>query len=111
MKLPNARDAIVERRKVIDYLLASEHPEGGGKADFFAHFGFTATEWEVFAHSLIADAQAHPVSSVSESKYGTKYRIDGTILCPDGGSPSIRAVWIIDRGSETPRLVTAHPLP
>ena len=31
MNLPNAHQAIVERRKVTDYLLAIEHPEGGGK--------------------------------------------------------------------------------
>ena len=110
MNLPNAHNAIVERSKVIDYLLAVEHPEGGGKAEFFTRFGFTADEWEILAEALIAHARTHPVSSFSESKYGTKYRIDGPLPCPDGRAPSIRAVWIIDSGSDVPRLVTAHPL-
>lgn len=110
MNLPNAHLAIVERRKITDYLLASEHPEGGGKAEFFTRFGFVADEWEALAETLMAHALAHPVSSMSESKYGTKYRIDGRILCPDGRAPFIRSVWIIDSGTEAPRLVTVHPL-
>ena len=110
MNLPNARRAIVERAKIVDYLLAPEHPEGAGKAEFFTHFGFVAAEWEALADALLMHARTHPVSSKSESNYGTKYRIEGPIRCPNGRSPSIRAVWIIDSGTDTPRLVTAHPL-
>ncbi|HEY5893971.1 MAG TPA: hypothetical protein VIT91_12140 [Chthoniobacterales bacterium] len=110
MNLPNALRAAVERRKIADYLLAFDHPEGSGKAEFFTRFGFTADDWEVLACALIEHARTHPISSTSESKYGIKYRIDGPIRCPDGRSPSIRAVWVIDTGADAPRLVTAHPL-
>jgi len=110
VNLPNANNAYVERSKITDYLLAFDHPEGGGKADFFTRFGFSTDEWQVLADALIAHARGNPVSSTSESKYGTKYRIDGQIRCPDGRSPSIRVVWIIDTGADAPRLVTAHPL-
>ena len=109
MNLPNAINAYVERSKIVDYLLAIDHPEGSGKAEFFTRFGFTADKWQVLADALIAHARTHPVSSMSESKYGTKYRIDGAIHCPDGRAPSLRAVWIIDAGADAPRLVTAHP--
>ena len=110
MDLPNAINAYAERSKIIDYLLAFDHPEGGSKAEFFTRFGFTADTWQVLADALIAHARTHPVCSTSESKHGTKYRIDGQVSCPDGRSPSIRAVWIIDTGAEAPRLVTAYPL-
>ena len=110
MNLPNAINAYAEQRKIIDYLLAFDHPEGGGKADFFTRFGFMADEWQVLAAALIAHAQSNLVSSTSETEHGTKYRIEGQIQCPDGRSPSIRAVWIIDAGANAPRLVTAHPL-
>lgn len=109
MHLPNASQAVVKQRKVTDYLLAFEHPEGGGKAEFFTHFGFAAELWETLADALRAHALAHPVSSISDSPYGIKHRLDGPLLCPDGRIPSVRAVWIIDRGSTAPRLVTAHP--
>ena len=110
MNLPNAINAYVERSKIVDYLLAFEHPEGSGKAEFFTRFGFTTEKRQVLADALIAHARTHPVSSMSESNYGTKYRIDGPIHCPDGRSPSLRAVWIIDTRADAPRLVTAHPL-
>lgn len=29
---------------------------------------------------------------------------------PDGRLPQVRAVWIVDTGKDTPRLVTAYPL-
>jgi hypothetical protein len=108
--LPNSDRASVEQSKITNYLLAFDHPEGAGKAEFFTHFGFTVSGWQVLADALTAHAQMQGVSLVSESVYGTKYRIDGPISCPDGRSPSIRAIWIIDAGSEFPRLVTAFPL-
>ena len=109
MNLPNAQIAHVERNKIVAYLLAPDHPEGAGKAEFFAHFGFTVDLWEVLADALLAHARTHPVASVSETRYATKYRIEGPVACPDGRSPSIRTVWIVDGGSDAPRLVTAHP--
>jgi hypothetical protein len=108
--LPNAETARIEERKITDYLLAFDHPEGAGKGEFFASFGFTVTHWQLLADALLAHARTHPVSSSSRSIYGTKYRIDGAISCPDGRMPVIRSVWIIDAGAEIPRLVTAHPL-
>ncbi len=110
MNLPNASDAVVEPSKIKDYLLAAEHPEGAGKAGFFARFGFTLDEWERLADALVAHAREHPVSSVSVSPYGTKYLVDGPLRCPDDRLPTIRAVWIVDRGATAPRLVTAYPL-
>jgi hypothetical protein len=110
VNLPNADDALVEQSKIADYLLAFDHPEGSSKAEFFSSFGFTAGDWQALAHALVDHARAHPVFSVRKSRYGTKYRIDGPIHCPDGRTPFIRAVWIIDEGRQNPRLVTAHPL-
>ena len=93
----------------MDYVLAPDHPEGAGKAEFFAHFGFSPDAWEVLAEALLAHARTHPVVSTSETRYGVKYRIEGPVVCPNGRSPSIRTVWIIDAGTDAPRLVTAHP--
>jgi hypothetical protein len=109
VNLPNAVNSYVEPAKIVDYLLNREHPEGAGKAEFFAHFGFTVEAWEVLAEALVIHARTHQVASMSETRYGVKYRIEGPIICPDGRAPSIRSVWIIDAGANEPRLVTAHP--
>jgi len=110
MMLPFSDKARVEQNKITDYLLAFDHPEGASKARFFTRFGFNAAEWQLLAEALVAQALAHEITSISESAYGTKYQIDGPIFCPDRRSPLIRTVWIVDAGSDFPRLVTAHPL-
>jgi len=42
VKLRNSHLAVVERSKVVEYLLNSAHPENGGKAQFFESLGFSA---------------------------------------------------------------------
>jgi len=49
MKLPNAAQAIVEREKIVEYLLNSMHRYGASKAAFFTRFGFRADNWELLA--------------------------------------------------------------
>lgn len=52
MKLPNASEAIVEEKKITRYLLNRDHPDNGGKADFFVALGFRHDYWELMAASL-----------------------------------------------------------
>ena len=44
MKLLNLEHLIVEREKIVDYLLNPSHPYGASKARFFIEFGFHADE-------------------------------------------------------------------
>ena len=109
MKLPNAHLAVVKREKIVEYLLNPAHPDNGGKASFFMALGFRLDDWETFAATLRRMALAFPVSQNMETVHGKKYIIDGVLETPVGKSPVVRAVWIIDRGEEHPRLVTAYP--
>lgn len=110
MKLPNARQARVERTKVVDYLLSESHSDGRSKAAFFLSFGFDRRRWGVLAEALRTHGAANEVVAIEESNYGTRYLVDGIIETPDGRNPRIRTVWIIDSVNDEPRLVTAHPL-
>jgi hypothetical protein len=109
MTLPNAQLAIVERGKIVEYLLNPAHPDNGGKAPFFMALGFGAHDWELFAAALCRLALNSPVSQNMETEHGKKYIIDGAIETPLGKMPMVRTVWIIDKGSDAPRLVTAYP--
>ena len=102
---------IVEESKISDYLLDLEHRIGGAKARFFMGFGFDASRPVEFAECLKSHAASNPVVSVGDTGYGTKWVVEGPITCPDGRSPGIRTVWILDSGREFPRLVSAYPLP
>jgi hypothetical protein len=44
-----------------------------------------------------------------ETVHGKKYIVDGAIETPSGKTPVVRTVWIVDEGSDVPRLVTAYP--
>lgn len=110
MKLPNADQATVDESKVVEYLLSTSHPEGQSKAAFFSMFGFRAHRWKTLARVLREHGTAGEVAEMSRSRYGTRYSVDGPIGTPSGRKPRVRTVWIVDRESGAPRLVTAYPL-
>ncbi len=110
MKLPNAHQAVVDRRKIMDYLLSVRHPDGQSKAAFFSSFGFRTAHWGTFADALRAHGGSGTVTGLTESDYGVRYSVDGVIETPDGRNPRVRTVWVIASGDDEPRLVTAHPL-
>jgi hypothetical protein len=109
MKLPNADLVKVEREKIAEYLLNREHPDNGGKADFFIALGFRRDDWELLAGSFRRLAITYSVSQSMESVHGMKYIIDGAIETPTGKTPMVRTIWFIDSGETIPRLVTAYP--
>jgi hypothetical protein len=110
MKLPNAEMVVIEREKIVNYLLNTAHPYGVSKARFFAGFGFRVEKWELLADALRHHGLAHEVSLVRETGFGPRYQIEGQLNAPDGRLPLVRSVWQQDRGAVAPRLITAYPL-
>jgi hypothetical protein len=102
-------DAEVTARKIVDYLLAVEHPTGGDKAAFFIALGYTQHEWSRLREDLIAAARGGDVVSEQETAFGIKSVIDGLIVTPKGRRIALRTVWIQDDPQGAPRLVTAYP--
>ncbi len=109
MNLPKKDRVIVEREKVRDYLLGETHPDGYGKAEFFAAKGFRREAWQVLAEALRQVARENPVIKSMTSLHGEKYIVDGVLRTPSGQTALVRTVWIVDAGGDTPRLVTAYP--
>jgi len=109
MKLPNPDKLVVEREKIVDYLLNPSHPDNGGKAEFFGKLGFRRKEWEPLAAALRTLAQTAEVTSHAESPHGRKYVIVGRIESPSGKPVAVKTIWIADKGSAVARLVTAYP--
>jgi hypothetical protein len=109
MRLPNVDRIRVDREKITEYLLNLSHPDGASKARFFIGFGFRIGEWDVLGKALIQHGIDHPVERVVDSAFGTRYTVVGPLETPDGRDPHVRSVWILDKGSDAPRLVTAHP--
>lgn len=109
-RLPNVERAVVDERKITEYLLAEHHPFGRAKARFFRRFGFRAEAWEVLRDALLDHAQVNAVAWRAATPFGMKYLIEGPLITPDGRAPVVRAVWFVETGQEWPRFVTAYPL-
>lgn len=108
--LPDADAWLIDETKLAGYLLSEEHPTGRSKALFFVAHGFERDRPAELAAALRAHATRHDIARVVETQYGTKYVIDGAIDAPDGSTPGVRAIWIVLRGEESPRFVSAYPL-
>lgn len=98
----------VDQSKIADYLLS--HAKGHGKAAFFLGFGFRPDAWDELAEALKKQARSNPVAAKIASAYGIRYSVDGVLQTPDGRSPRIRTVWILEPDTEELRLITAHPV-
>ena len=111
VKLRNAHLAVIDRSKVLDYLLNEAHPDNGGKARFFGLLGYSREDPERLMKALRDVAEHGDVVSSAESVHGEKHVVDSWLSghTQESRQWSIRTVWIIDRGEDAPRLVTAYP--
>lgn len=108
-RLPQGDALRVEESKIVDYLLNHEHPDGASKAKFFSAFGFNASDWRIFADAMRRHGRERDVVKKIATEFGTKYEVECSLAAPDGRSPCIRSVWIVE-AEQSPRLVTAHPV-
>ena len=111
MPLPKASLAVIDHRKVTDYLLAAGHPAGRAKARFFQRFGFAVASWRILRDALLQHAHRSAVIDRIYTPYGKKYILGGPLSAPDGRSPHGRAIWFVADGDCVPRFVTAYPAP
>lgn len=88
MKLPNIESALVEKTKLIGYLLDEE--KSGGKAAIFYAMGFTFFSWQLLQSALLNHANDHEVVQTLNTPHGVKYIIEGTLTAPDGRYPIVR---------------------
>jgi len=108
MLIPNHGDAQVDAEKLTDYLLSQTHPIGKSKAAWFGILGYNLTDWRLLQSDL-AQLASKDAILLSETQYGQKYGISGTLIGPNGKSGKVMTVWIIITGQKNPRLVTAYP--
>jgi hypothetical protein len=111
MKLPNAKNAVVEIEKLRDYCLSALHPEGRHKARvFLAALGISASDADKLREILLsAAATGDDCSNVVSDEYGRRYSLD--IHAVLGSRVAIiRSAWIIKTGEDFPRLVSCYVL-
>ena len=110
MRIPNAEHAIVDIRKLRDYCLNPQNEEGKHKAhQFYVKIGMRVDNAEELRDALLQAILTDDAKLGKNDVYGQRYTIDFTLHW-HGRQATIRSGWIINRGSEVPRLVTAYPL-
>ena len=110
MKLPNGERAYVAQEKITHFLLRHDHKYGQSRARFFSRFGFHVDRWQELADTLLHQGTRYEITDAMEIDIGVKYVVDGEIETPDGRNPLVRTVWMVDTGSNAPRLITAYPI-
>lgn len=102
-------EAKIDERKILDYLLATDHPVGGDKAAFFIAVGYSRRAWKQLRKDLVELTEHGEIIAKQETAFGHKYVVDGVVQSPSGRMIGLRTVWISDGPDEPPRLVTAYP--
>ena len=110
MLIPNAKNAVVDIRKLRDYCLNPEHDDGKHKARLFSSIlGMTPDNAEELRQILVEVIQTHEAQLGRRDGFGQRYILDFTIEWQNR-SATLRSGWIIEHDSEIPRLTTCYPL-
>lgn len=108
MKLPNAKNAIIELSKLTDYCLNSEHPRGRHKARVFkAQLGITADNVEFLRTAILEGVQTSPAEELESDRFGRRFVVEFPVE-PVTGKAVVRTGWITLEDESNPRLVTCY---
>src|SRR6266852_108744 len=109
MKLPNGERAIVDRRKLQEYCLNTDHPRGRSKARVFASVRIRQTDAEVLREALLGVARNGDAIPGTANRYGQRYIVDFD-LHRQARTVRVRSTWIVRIGEDLPRLTSCYVL-
>src|SRR5438445_397907 len=108
MRLPNSWNAVVEIDKLRNYSLNPDHPVGKHKARVFrAALGLTAKDAEWLRARALELAVDGDAKAGAPSVFGDKYVIDSAVELR-GMSALVRFTWIVEVGTDFPRLTSCY---
>lgn len=108
--IPNADRAVVDIRKLRDYYLNPLHAEGKHKARLFAAaLDMTVADAEALREILLEAVKVHDAQPGRRDEYGQRYRMDFWLEWR-GRRARLQSGWIIEHGSDIPRLTSCYPL-
>jgi len=111
MHIPHADRAVIDRVKLIDYLLNPAHPRGKHKASVFAAaLGYTQADAPLLEAALYSAVQTVDAMPGLQDSYGQRYRVDFVLTGHDERTAAIRSGWIVRTGEDLPRFVAADVL-
>ncbi|MGB7485346.1 MAG: DUF6883 domain-containing protein [Phormidesmis sp.] len=110
MLIPNAEQAVIDIRKLRDYCLNLEHDDGKHKARLFSSIlGMVTTDAEELRQILLEVVKTDEAQLGRQDEFGQRYTLDFMIEWQNRRA-ILRSGWIVEHGSEIPRLTTCYPL-
>ncbi|PSF36833.1 hypothetical protein C7H19_12770 [Aphanothece hegewaldii CCALA 016] len=110
MLVPNAKNAVVDIRKLREYCLNLEHDEGKHKARLFSSIlGMTVENADELQQILLEIVQTYETKLGRRDHFGQRYTIDFTLEWQNR-SAIVRSGWIIEHHSNIPKLTTCYPI-
>lgn len=110
MLIPNANYAIADIRKLREYCLNPNHDDGKHKARLFESIlGINSNDAEKLRQILLEVVKTHQCQLGRNDKYGQRYILDFELQWQNKRA-LVRSGWIIEHGSNIPKLTTCYPL-
>lgn len=108
MILPNAENAFIDDRKLIDYCLSESHPVGKHKARvFISALGFSVENCQDLKNAILINIQNNEATITEINQYGALYVVD--ISAENSPKNAIvRTSWIIKTDENFPRLTSCY---
>jgi hypothetical protein len=110
MLIPNAENAVVDIRKLRGYCLNVDHDDGKHKARLFLSIlNMTVENAGELRQILLEIVTTHEARVGRSDGFGRRYTLDFRLEWQNR-SATLRSGWIIEHGSDIPRLTTCYPL-
>ena len=110
MKLPNAKEAIVDLEKLEGYCLNPDHPRGKHKARLFRNILYVGRlDAPELRDRILGAAQTEECERAVSDLYGARYVVDFEWRRGDR-TARVRTCWIIRTGESAPRLTSCYVL-
>jgi hypothetical protein len=100
---------VIPERKLLSYVLSTDHPIGKHKARVFGRIGYHAHNYRSFIKALDELIEAYPARLVKRDQYGKTYSVEGVMKGLEGNM-SVRSIWIVVGQHKNATLVTIYPL-
>ncbi len=108
MYLPNAENAVIPEEKILGYVLNAEHYDGKNKARVFESvFGINLNNANILVDKIKNAVLENEIIFEIETSFGKKYSLDFEMEY-NSISAKVRTGWIIENGSNDPRLTSCY---
>ena len=111
MTLPNAIEAYIDNRKLIDYCLSESHPVGKHKARvFMSALAFGLANFKELKAHILDNVLKNDAILIEKNEFGILYVIDIVIENPPKQA-AVRTSWIFRTNENFPRLTSCYVIP